>query len=115
VFTGVSSDHCESGCDPAKVANCTQAAPTPPPPTPPPTPPTPAPAGNDCKTDSDCSLNGLCVSGLCDCDAAWQGKHCSEFALVPGERASGYRNIDDKTWGNTSSWGGGGFYDTTGY
>jgi hypothetical protein len=29
------------------------------------------PLGAACKSDLDCSLNGDCTAGKCDCDAAW--------------------------------------------
>jgi EGF-like domain len=29
-----------------------------------------------CSLDSDCSLNGVCVDGLCECDDDWQGRYC---------------------------------------
>ena len=85
-------------------------------PTPRPAPspaPGPRPPGS-CSVDADCSLNGVCdSSGVCQCDAAWQGPACASFRLLPAERRSGYRLIDDTKWGNTSSWGGGGYFDRT--
>jgi hypothetical protein len=81
------------------------------PPSPTPPSPTPGPPGGKCSVDLDCSLNGVCTTGSCACDAAWKGDHCETLALLPGARRSGYREINDPTWGNTSSWGGGGYYD----
>ena len=31
-----------------------------------------------CTSDSDCQLNGVCRSGRCDCDAAWDGDDCGQ-------------------------------------
>ena len=111
-FGGEASDHVTSGCDASKVtAGCGAPTPTPPPA---PTPPTPAPRpGGACAKDTDCSLNGVCTGSptACSCDAAWTGPKCASFAFLPAERASGFRNINDPVMGNTSSWGGGGFYD----
>jgi len=52
-----------------------------------------------CKEDLDCSLNGKCSSGTCVCDAAWKGPSCASFNLVPGNRSSGYRVLDDPKLG----------------
>ena len=62
-----------------------------------------------CTTDLDCSLNGVCESGSCTCDPAWQGERCSWLAFLPGN-ASGvggqplcvYHGQD----ANSTSWGG---------
>eukprot|EP00937_MAST-01D_sp_MAST-1D-sp2_P006694 g6694.t1 len=109
-FGGVALDHVTSGCDATKVlSGCAAPAPAPGP-APAPTPP-PTPQGGACSTDTDCSLNGECTAGRCACDAAWTGTACSTLALLPGARDAGYRLVDDARWGNTSSWGGGGFYD----
>ena len=71
--------------------------------------------GSPCGTDLDCSLNGLCdnMTKACRCDPAWKGEACTTLNFVPGRRASGYRVIGDKVWGNISSWGGGSWYDAT--
>jgi hypothetical protein len=34
-----------------------------------------------CKTDNDCQLNGVCLSGACECDDAWQGSDCCTLAF----------------------------------
>lgn len=58
-----------------------------------------------CRTDEDCSLNGLCdtKTSACACDAAWKGTACDALALidVPNDTLG-------RVWppdGNTSSWG----------
>ena len=77
--------------------------------------PAPAPVKNKCKSDMDCSLNGVCsleTPRTCVCDAAWTGSRCSQLNFVPGSRKSGYRNINiGGPYNNVSSWGGGGWYD----
>lgn len=68
--------------------------------------------GAACNSDEGCSYNGVCTaSGQCACDDAWEGKHCSKLALVPGERISGYRQINRPGMSNTSSWGGGSWWE----
>ena len=38
-----------------------------------------------CQTDEDCSLNGVCASGLCDCDDGWTTlPHGVNNAMLPG-------------------------------
>ena len=37
-----------------------------------------------CRTDSDCSLNGLCTAGICACDAPWAGNRCQTLQLAVG-------------------------------
>jgi hypothetical protein len=31
---------------------------------------------NSCQKASDCSLNGMCEDGICNCNESWQGQHC---------------------------------------
>ncbi|GAB5353066.1 hypothetical protein AAMO2058_000006500 [Amorphochlora amoebiformis] len=57
-----------------------------------------------CRDDTDCSLNGVCDAGECECDPAWKGHRCEQLKLVLADRQSGYRGVDDGH--NTSSWGG---------
>ena len=33
-------------------------------------------AAASCKTDLDCSLNGVCTNGNCICDKPWSGQAC---------------------------------------
>ena len=56
-----------------------------------------------CRNDEECSLNGRCVQGTCDCRAAWHGHRCEKLSLLPPRQGVGYRAIDDGR--NTSSWG----------
>ena len=78
-------------------------------------PPAPAPPTRNCKSDMDCSLNGVCsleTPRTCVCDVAWIGSSCAQFNFMPGSRNSGYRNINiGGPYNNLSSWGGGGWYD----
>lgn len=50
-----------------------------------------APAARGCVTDSDCSLNGACVGGVCECVSFWGGADCAvvQFARVPGTAGDG--------------------------
>ena len=57
-----------------------------------------------CQTDSDCSLNGVCNDGSCDCRTAWSGERCETLNVMPTTHHSGYRGTDGGH--NTSSWGG---------
>ena len=66
-----------------------------------------------CKTDADCSLNGLCSGGSCVCDAAWGGAKCASFNVLPANKTTGYRQIEPQVPANISSWGGGSWYDET--
>ena len=98
VFTGVSSDHCESGCDPAKVANCTQAAPTPPPPPTPPTPPPPTPATpfpfdgkrRACPTDPG-RVDAYMIPPQCPAvtDCKVSSNHCNFLEAIPAKFGGG--------------------------
>ena len=36
-----------------------------------------------CTSTLDCSLNGDCVDGVCDCDPAWKGDQCHELFQLP--------------------------------
>ena len=67
-----------------------------------------------CHSDLDFSLNGRCDNGRCRCEPAWSGApDCSSIRFVPGTRASGYRHHEPYLAPNSSSWGGGGWYDNT--
>ena len=61
-------------------------------------------AALSCSTDLDCSLNGECHASACRCDDAWRGPRCSTMNLLPPQRLSGLRTVDNGR--NTSSWGG---------
>jgi hypothetical protein len=57
-----------------------------------------------CRSNDDCSLNGKCSSGKCNCRPAWKGARCETLSLLPATKGAGYRGMDDGH--NTSSWGG---------
>lgn len=52
-----------------------------------------------CKSDLDCSLNGDCKAGKCDCDAAWEGEQCERFATVPTPPGMDIKEPGVTTWG----------------
>lgn len=54
-----------------------------------------------CTNDDNCSLNGICRSGVCECDDGWIGSDCGVLDLRPSRRNSGYNH----TFENVSSWG----------
>ena len=71
-----------------------------------------------CNSDMDCSMNGLCNDGNCDCDAGWTRKGCSQLNYASQDpRGTGLwgltlppsLNITTVPFHpelNTSSWGG---------
>lgn len=54
-----------------------------------------------CKTDIDCSLNGVCNAGVCDCDAAWGGQRCEILQLMPAALNNGYKELGRASWGGS--------------
>ena len=42
-----------------------------------------------CVSDLGCSLNGICVAGVCACDAAWHGPSCELLSLLPSAPGDG--------------------------
>ena len=68
-----------------------------------------------CTTDLDCSLNGLCVSGRCQCDTPWIGERCGLLDLRPGE--AGMHDVPLCAYHgdgpNFTSWGGSVVFDDT--
>ena len=60
--------------------------------------------GGKCASDEDCNLSGVCSSGLCSCDAQWQGAHCGVLALLPADPAAGYRRPGFNGWGGNPFW-----------
>lgn len=56
-----------------------------------------------CDTDLDCQLNGICLSGLCKCDAAWTSTNCSVLHTLPARKTNVGYNHMASPW---SSWGG---------
>ncbi len=55
-----------------------------------------------CKTDEDCSLNGVCRDGACDCDPAWTESDCGMLALLPAAQKASFHGLNEQT----TSWGG---------
>jgi len=54
-----------------------------------------------CKTDMDCSLNGVCTSAACVCDKPWIGTACTTLAykVTPASGKNLYNNSDPRnTW-----------------
>ena len=54
-----------------------------------------------CKSDLDCSLNGVCGGGTCLCDSPWDGAACSQllFKSTPLSGKSLYNSSDPRnTW-----------------
>ena len=49
--------------------------------------------------DLDCSLNGVCVAGTCQCDAAWEGEQCERFATLPASPTADVKEAATSTWG----------------
>ena len=52
-----------------------------------------------CETDLDCSLNGACMNGVCDCDAAWKGDQCHELYQLPTSVTGDIKVENVSTWG----------------
>eukprot|EP01084_Bolivina_argentea_P227851 384905_1 len=59
-----------------------------------------------CKSDMNCSLNGLCDlnNGKCICRTGWSGIKCEILNLLPITKGTGYYDINNTY--NMSSWGG---------
>eukprot|EP01060_Flectonema_neradi_P031101 TRINITY_DN4634_c2_g1_i1.p1 TRINITY_DN4634_c2_g1~~TRINITY_DN4634_c2_g1_i1.p1 ORF type:complete len:504 (+),score=109.13 TRINITY_DN4634_c2_g1_i1:53-1513(+) len=57
-----------------------------------------------CRGDDDCSFNGKCNSGTCNCRPAWSGHRCETLNILPTPLKAAYRGTDNGH--NTSSWGG---------
>ncbi|OAQ67841.1 EGF-like domain-containing protein [Pochonia chlamydosporia 170] len=53
-----------------------------------------------CIKDEDCSLTGICSSGVCKCDPGWIGDDCGVLDVRPAKRDNGY----NQTAKGTSSW-----------
>ena len=88
-------------------AGSPQPIPPAPAPAPPPPPPAPAPwvpilPKGPCKTDEDCSLNGVCSgsSKACVCYDSWTGHNCEKLRLLPVPPVAGYGMSP-----NITSWG----------
>ena len=59
-----------------------------------------------CTTSEDCSLNGVCNSGHCVCDAAWGGAHCTQLQLLPAPAPLNAAYPPASLLNTTTSWGG---------
>ncbi len=57
-----------------------------------------------CSNETDCSLAGECVNGMCQCDGWSHGDHCEVLNLEPADsEAFGYRNDSGyNSWGGAS-------------
>ena len=55
-----------------------------------------------CQQDLDCSLNGKCVLGRCECELPWTGSSCGLFDFIPAPQPSAAYGYDP----NVTSWGG---------
>ena len=64
-----------------------------------------------CRSDLDCSLNGVCTaaSGACVCDVGYVGRRCELFDFLPTPAGSAFHSPDSEN--TTSSWGGTSVYD----
>ena len=61
-----------------------------------------AASSQTCTTAADCSLNGDCVSGVCQCDAAWSGAaNCAVMSFQVQNKTDrpGYYNQTFSAWG----------------
>ena len=60
-----------------------------------------------CSSRADCSHNGECVTGRCNCSAGWVGMTCHQLNFRPSSTSLGL-NMWSRTapYRNTSSWGG---------
>lgn len=56
-----------------------------------------------CSTSMDCSLNGACTNGSCQCDAPWSGASCGILDIAPAAPGGAYGF--GTPWAVTS-WGG---------
>lgn len=54
-----------------------------------------------CSNDLDCSLNGVCNAGACDCRPGWVGGDCSALKIATVNASSGRNGLPV-----SSSWGG---------
>ena len=59
---------------------------------------------------SDCSLNGACVSGRCECDGGWKGVACDQLSVGPARRGGGLHNASLASWGGNAIFEGGKYH-----
>ena len=65
-----------------------------------------------CRTDADCSFNGVCANAECRCLPAWHGPSCERLSLLPTPANAGYGASD--AGGELTSWGGAVLQDESG-
>jgi len=63
-----------------------------------------------CSSALNCSLNGLCTSGICVCDPPWSGSACEKMNFKPVTFPQGYGMQP-----NCTTWGGGVIFDGKNY
>lgn len=54
-----------------------------------------------CTTDEDCSLNGVCANGGCDCVPEWTADDCGVLNLAPARRHAGFHEPNSSSWGGS--------------
>ena len=59
-----------------------------------------------CTADYDCSYNGVCSAGACECTQGWTGHRCDTLDLLPVDKAKLGFSPQDADGNNRSSWGG---------
>jgi hypothetical protein len=69
-------------------------------------------AASTCKSDFNCSYNGICKQSGCLCDEGWSGTYCHQLKLGPATNSSGLQGL---LYGpeKTSTWGGSVLFDHT--
>ena len=73
-----------------------------------------AAAGAACRSDLDCSLNGVCTaSGACACDAPWGGAQCASMGFRPSSVRAAYGYGQGVPFA-VASWGGNVLRDSNG-
>ena len=63
-----------------------------------------------CSTDTDCNLNGKCVTGSCQCVSFWGGPDCGQVQFLPAASANGAALLPSS---NQSRWCAGVQFDAT--
>lgn len=56
-----------------------------------------------CRTDFECSFNGVCNAGSCVCSPAWTGAYCHELNLLPAANDTGLNQLHSEP--PISNWG----------
>ena len=64
--------------------------------------------GAPCSSDAECSLNGACVGGKCECVSFWGGPDCGTVQFGRASAALGGALVDPR---NTSRWCAGAVHD----